>query len=254
MSAAVFRSDPISLNGAKAKAIEDGFGTRAIHVDSEGDGCHYAAHILIYNLQAGSGRCSQVLQSLEPNSHMNDVYGGTFRYMTKVANENQGLETAFVDLEHADGDIVRDAIRENTKRQLITHKPYCSLINIPRLAQIAHSHTSHPLLLVDNTFLSPFYSSPLLLLLLLRADIVMRRFTKYINGHSDTTMGALILPPPPFLSAYDSWLAQRGAKTLNLRVKVHGQNALMVARTLKPSSHVGVVCPGLEGDKRTALA
>jgi hypothetical protein len=87
----------------------------------------------------------------------------------------------------------------------------------------------------------PFYSSPHL-----GASVVIHGLTKCINGHSDVVMGALILPPHSpvyeqlrFLqnaigvvrSAYDSWLAQRGAKTLHLRMKVHGQNSLMVART-----------------------
>jgi cystathionine gamma-lyase len=149
--------------------------------------------------------------------------------------------------------------------------PTLRLIDIPRLAQIAHSHPSHPLLLVDNTFLSPFYASPLLL----GADIVLHSLTKYINGHSDVVMGAVILPPLEsstltrayeklrFLqnaigavpSAYDSWLAQRGAKTLHLRMKAHGENALLVARALKASPHVEeVIYPGLEGDKRNDLA
>lgn len=315
MSPAVFHSDPIVLNGAKANAIEDGFGTRAIHVGSEPNvetgavippislsttykqeavgvhkGYEYSrsanpnrnaleatlaslesggAHALAF--ASGSATTATVLQSLGPNAHIvsvNDVYGGTFRYMTRVANENQGLETTFVDLEHADEDTIKDAIRENTKLIWIESptNPTLRLIDIPRLAQIAHNHPSHPLLLVDNTFLSPFYSSPLLL----GADIVMHSLTKYINGHSDVVMGALILPPHSpvheklrFLqnaigavpSAYDSWLAQRGAKTLHLRMKAHGQNALMVARALKASPHVEeVIYPGLEGDKRNALA
>ncbi|KIJ90852.1 hypothetical protein K443DRAFT_686430 [Laccaria amethystina LaAM-08-1] len=81
--------------------------------------------------------------------------------MTKVANGNQGLETTFVDLEHADEDIVRDAIRAKTELIWIESptNPTLRLIDLPRLAQIVHSHLSHPLLLVDNTFLSP--STPL---------------------------------------------------------------------------------------------
>ena len=249
------------------------------------------AHALAF--ASGSATTATVLQSLGPNTHIvsvNDVYGGTFRYMTRVASETQGLETTFVDLEHADEDAIRGAIRENTKVGLLSHSfislktddsqliwvesptnPTLRLIDIPRLAQIAHSHPSHPLLLVDNTFLSPFYASPLLL----GADIVMHSITKYINGHSDVVMGALILPPleSPALtriyeklrflqnaigavpSAYDSWLTQRGAKTLHLRMKAHGENALLVARALKASPHVEeVIYPGLEGDKRNDLA
>jgi cystathionine gamma-lyase len=120
---------------------------------------------------------------------------------------------------------------------------------------------------VDNTFLSPFYSSPLLQ----GADIVVHSLTKYINGHSDVVMGALILPEHHhelasrirFLqnaigavpSAYDSWLAMRGAKTLHLRMKAHGTNALAVARYLEKSPLVdSVIYPGLASSPRHALA
>jgi len=138
--------------------------------------------------------------------------------------------------------------------------PTLRLIDIPRIARIARSHPSRPIVLVDNTFLSPFYSSPLLL----GADIVMHSLTKYINGHSDVVMGALILPATHtalaeklrFLqnaigavpSAYDCWLAQRGAKTLHLRMKQHGTNALAVARALESADGVEeVIYPGLPG-------
>ena len=138
--------------------------------------------------------------------------------------------------------------------------PTLRLIDIRRIANIAHSHPSRPLILVDNTFLSPFYSSPLLL----GADIVLHSLTKYINGHSDVVMGALILPASQlalvdklrFLqnaigavpSAYDCWLAQRGAKTLHLRMKQHGRNALAVAKALVDSAGVEeVIYPGLAG-------
>ncbi len=74
------------------------------------------AHALAFS--SGSATTSTVLQSLGPDAHIvsvNDVYGGTFRYMTKVAKINQGLETTFVDLEHADDDTILAAIRPNTK-------------------------------------------------------------------------------------------------------------------------------------------
>lgn len=132
---------------------------------------------------------------------------------------------------------------------------------------MVHSHPNHPLVLVDNTFMSPFYASPILL----GADIVMHSLTKYVNGHSDVVMGAAILPPHHavyaeklrFLqnaigavpSAYDSWLAQRGIKTLHLRMKQHGINALAVAKALERSPHVEeVVYPGLASHPRNRLA
>ena len=145
--------------------------------------------------------------------------------------------------------------------------PTLRLIDIAKIASIAHSHPSNPLVLVDNTFLSPFYLSPLLL----GADIVMHSVTKYINGHTDVVMGALILPAHHaalasklrFLqnaigavpSPYDCWLAQRGAKTLHLRMKAHGANALAVAKALEKSPYVeDVIYPGLASHPLNGLA
>ncbi|KDQ60425.1 hypothetical protein JAAARDRAFT_46123 [Jaapia argillacea MUCL 33604] len=221
---------------------------------------------------SGSATTATVLQSLGPNSHIvsvNDVYGGTFRYMRRVAEANQGLETTFLDLETADDETILASIRPNTKLIWIESptNPTLRLIDISRISSLARSHPSNPLVLVDNTFLSPFYSSPLLL----GADIVMHSLTKYINGHSDVVMGALIFPEHnitvfenvKFLqnaigavpSAYDSWLAQRGAKTLHLRMKAHGVNALAVAQALQKSPYVEeVIYPGLTSHPRNELA
>ncbi|KAI0077593.1 hypothetical protein K474DRAFT_1661520 [Panus rudis PR-1116 ss-1] len=221
---------------------------------------------------SGSATTATVLQALGPDSHIisvNDVYGGTFRYMSRVANVNQGLETTFLDLENADDETILSAIRPNTKLIWIETptNPTLRLIDVPRIVSLARSHPSSPLVLVDNTFLSPFYQSPLLQ----GADIVMHSLTKYVNGHSDVVMGAVILPPRHselaeklrFLqnaigsvpSAYDSWLAQRGIKTLHLRMKAHGTNALAVAQALKRSPYVEeVIYPGLSSHPRNDLA
>ncbi|KAG6840553.1 hypothetical protein C0991_005870 [Blastosporella zonata] len=228
------------------------------------------AHGLAFS--SGCATTATVLQSLGPGSHMvsvNDVYGGTFRYMTKVAAVNQGLETTFIDLENADDDALIAAIRPNTKLIWVESptNPTLRLIDIARISSVAHVHPSKPLVLVDNTFLSPFYSSPLLL----GADIVLHSLTKYVNGHSDVVMGALILPSHHaplaaklrFLqnaigavpSPHDCWLAQRGAKTLHLRMKAHGSNALAVAQALERSPHVEeVIYPGLASHPRNHLA
>ncbi|OBZ77967.1 Cystathionine gamma-lyase [Grifola frondosa] len=132
---------------------------------------------------SGSATTATVLQSLGPDAHIvsvNDVYGGTFRYMSRVAKENQGLDTTFVDLENADDETILASFRPNTKLVWIESptNPTLRLIDIPRIASLARSAPSSPLVLVDNTFLSPFYSSPLLQ----GADIVMHSLTKYING------------------------------------------------------------------------
>ncbi|CCL99784.1 uncharacterized protein FIBRA_01806 [Fibroporia radiculosa] len=303
-------SENAHTNGA-TKARTDGFGTRAIHVGSEPDpetgavipsislsttykqngGFEYsrsgnpnrnALETTLASLESGgayglafasgSSTTATVLQSLGPNAHIvsvNDVYGGTFRYMTRVAAENQGIETTFVDLENADDETIAAAFRPNTKLVWIESptNPTLRLIDIPHIVSLAREASSSPLVLVDNTFLSPFYSSPLLQ----GADIVMHSLTKYVNGHSDVVMGALILPSHHaalteklrFLqnaigavpSAYDCWLAQRGAKTLHLRMKAHGTNALAVARALERSPYVeDVIYPGLASHPRNDLA
>ncbi|KIY43495.1 hypothetical protein FISHEDRAFT_62576 [Fistulina hepatica ATCC 64428] len=221
---------------------------------------------------SGSATTATVLQSLGPNAHIisvNDVYGGTSRYMRRVASENQGLSVTFLDLETASNDTILNAIADNTKLVWIETptNPTLRLVDIPRISSLVHAHSPDILVVVDNTFLSPFYQSPLLL----GADLVMHSITKYINGHSDVVMGALVLPPRHdrlaeklrFLqnaigaipSAYDCWLAQRGAKTLHLRMKAHGQNALAVARALQHSPYVEeVIYPGLATHPRHDLA
>ncbi|EJT99174.1 hypothetical protein DACRYDRAFT_23792 [Dacryopinax primogenitus] len=221
---------------------------------------------------SGSATTATVVQSLGPGAHVvavNDVYGGTFRYLTRVASETQGLEVSFVDLETSSDEAILSSIRPNTKLVWIESptNPTLRVIDVPDIIRLVHSHPSHPLVLVDNTFLSPFYSSPLLL----GADIVMHSVTKYINGHSDVVMGVLVLPqrhvrlaerlrylqnasgaiPSPF----DCWLALRGVKTLPLRMKQHGLNALRIANRLLDSPYVEeVIYPGLIDASRHAIA
>ncbi|KAH9884297.1 Cys/Met metabolism PLP-dependent enzyme-domain-containing protein [Cubamyces lactineus] len=186
---------------------------------------------------SGSATTATVLQSLGPDAYIisvNDVYDHVPR------------------LENADDDTIRAAFRPNTKLYWIESptNPTLRLIDIPRIVSLARAAPSDPLLLIDNTFLSPFCSSPLLQ----GADIVMHSLTKYVNGHSDVVMGALVLPAHRAAladklrllqnaigtvpRAYDCWLAQRGAKTLHLCMKAHGTNALAVARFLQQSPHV----------------
>ncbi|KIK34051.1 hypothetical protein CY34DRAFT_813173 [Suillus luteus UH-Slu-Lm8-n1] len=235
-----------------------------------------AGHAITFS--SGSATTATILQSLGPNAHVlsvNDVYGGTFRFLTRVAKETMGIESTFVDLENAADSDVLGAIKENTKLIWIESptNPTLRLIDIPRIVALARQAQSKPLVLVDNTFLSPFYASPLLQ----GADIVIHSLTKYINGHSDVVMGAAIFPSSStpdsdydtlaqklrFLqnahgavpSAFDCWLAQRGAKTLAVRMKTHGLNALRIASFL--TSHPAVehvIYPGLATHPLHALA
>lgn len=227
-----------------------------------------------YGLAFASGSAATVtmINALGPDAHIlsvNDVYGGTYRYIKRVASENQGVTSSYVNLQDEDDNAILSAFRPNTKLVWIESptNPTLRLVDIPRIVRLARSHPSKPLVLVDNTFLSPFYSSPLLQ----GADIVLYSVTKYINGHSDVVMGVLILPahhaaiadklrflqnaigavPSPF----DSWLAHRGLKTLHLRMKAHGVNALAVAKALQSSPWVDeVIYPGLPSHPQTSLA
>ncbi|CAE6536499.1 unnamed protein product [Rhizoctonia solani] len=230
---------------------------------------------------SGTATTTTVLQALGSGSHiicMSDVYGGTYTCMTRVAKDIQGLETTFVDLDRSSDEQITASFRDNTKLIWIESptNPTLRVVDIQRIVCLARAHPSNPLVLVDNTFLSPFYSSPLLL----GADAVMHSMTKYINGHSDVLMGALIVPSASshpraaafaervrFLqnaagavpSPHDCWLAHRGAKTLHLRMQAHGRNALKVASYLQsitgPESAVeSVIYPGLSTHPRHELA
>ncbi|CAE6444519.1 unnamed protein product [Rhizoctonia solani] len=230
---------------------------------------------------AGSAATATAVQALGQNTHIiciDDVYGGTYTYLTRIANEVQGLETTFVDLETSSDEEITACFQENTKMiwlELPTN-PSLRVIDIPRIVRLARSHPSNPLVLVDNTFLSPFYLSPFLL----GVDIVLHSLTKYINGHSDVLMGALVFPAEPahprgevyakrarFLqvfsgavpSPHDCWLAHRGAKTMHLRMQAHGRNALKVAAYLQsiagPNSAVeSITYPGLVTHPRHEIA
>ncbi|KAG2336333.1 hypothetical protein BDR05DRAFT_1005960 [Suillus weaverae] len=247
-----------------------------------------ALECILVGLEAGTGHTitfasgsvttAMILQSLGPNAHVlsvNDVYGGTFRYLTRVAKETMGIESTFVDLENATDDEVPCAMKENTKLIWIESptNPTLRLIDILRIVGLALQAPSKPLIPVDNTFLSPFYA----FLLLQGADIVIHSLTKYINGHSDVIMGAAILPSSStpgrdydglieklcFLqnahgtisSAFDCWFAQHGAKTLAVWMKAHGLNALRIASFLTSHPTVEhVIYPSLALHLLHALA
>jgi len=217
----------------------------------------HARHALAF--ASGSATTATILQSLATQSHIisvSDVYGGTHRYFTQVA-EAHGVQVTFSPSIEID---VEQLIRENTKLIWIESpsNPTLSLVDIRKVATIAHNHGI--LVVVDNTFLSPYVQNPLDH----GADIVVHSVTKYINGHSDVVMGvaafnsdevktrltflqnAIGAVPSPF----DCWLAHRGLKTLHLRAREASKNATAVAKALESSPHViAVNYPGLESSK-----
>ncbi|MGY1592749.1 cystathionine gamma-synthase [Geodermatophilus sp. SYSU D00708] len=193
----------------------------------------------------------------EPGSHVvlgGDAYGGTFRLISKVASR-WGVEHTPADLN--DVDALRAAIRPTT-RVVWCETPTNPLLNIADIALLAEvAHEAGALLVVDNTFASPYLQQPLTL----GADVVVHSTTKYLGGHSDVVGGALVVGDDADLAErlafhhnamgavagpFDSWLVLRGIKTLGVRMDRHQANAARVAEFLLGSDAVtSVLYPGL---------
>lgn len=213
---------------------------------------------------SGSATTAVILQSLAAGSHVisvSDVYGGTHRYFTQVAQAH-GVKVTFTPEIEVD---IRDHITGDTKLIWIESpsNPTLRLVDIRAVATQAHQYGI--MVVVDNTFLSPYVQNPLDH----GADIVVHSVTKYINGHSDVVMGVAAFNSDAmkkrlgFLqnaigavpSAFDCWLAHRGLKTLHLRAKEASINALSVATALEASPHVTAVnYPGLKSHPHRAIA
>ncbi|GAA4963575.1 cystathionine gamma-synthase [Pseudonocardia tropica] len=208
---------------------------------------------------SGMGATDTLLRILlGPGDHLvipHDAYGGTFRLVDKVLS-GFGVEHTPVDL--ADHDALRAALRPTTKVVWCETptNPLLGIADIAALAGVAHS--AGALLVVDNTFASPYLQTPLAL----GADVVVHSTTKYVGGHSDVVGGALVTDddalseqiafvqnstgsvPGPF----DAWLTLRGAKTLAVRMERHCDNAERVAEMLSAHPAVAsVLYPGLPG-------
>lgn len=194
---------------------------------------------------------------------MDDLYGGTNRYFRKIASKF-GIEATFVDMTNPEN--VTSAIKPNTRLVWIETptNPTLKIVDIEAVSKIAHQHPNI-VVVVDNTFASPYFQRPLTL----GADIAYHSVTKYLNGHSDVVMGAVItnsgdleeklrflqnaIGPVP--SAFDCYLLNRGLKTLHLRMKQHQINGFAVARALEANPRVTkVLHPGLESHPNHATA
>ena len=190
-----------------------------------------------------------------------NIYGGTFRILDKVFKP-LGLRYEIVDT--ADVAKVAAAVDETTKAIYIETpaNPLLSVTDIAAVAEIARK--ANVLLIVDNTFLTPYLQRPLLL----GADIVLHSGTKYLGGHSDTISGLVALNDPKLaerlyflqnaiggvLSPFDSFLVIRGIKTLGVRMDRHVANAQRIAEWLQESGYVKkVYYPGLASDPGYAV-
>jgi cystathionine gamma-lyase len=211
-----------------------------------------------YGLAFASGMAAEsaILSLLSAGDHIvscDDLYGGSYRIFERVMRRYT-VETSYVPAGNLDA--YEQAIRPNTKMVWLETptNPLLRLVDIRAIAEIAHRHKL--LVIVDNTFASPYFQQPLKL----GADIVVHSTTKYINGHSDVVGGALVLNDEEAYEAikfyqnaaggvpspFDAWLILRGIKTLAVRMRQHEENARAVAGFLAEHPRVErVYYPGL---------
>ena len=214
---------------------------------------------------SGLAALDVIMKTLKPGDDVlsgNDLYGGSFRQMRTVFGPF-GIQSRFIPMN--DLDFVADSIQENTKLIWLETptNPMLNIIDIEGISNLAKEKGI--LVAVDNTFASPYLQNPLDL----GADIVHHSVTKYIGGHSDVVMGALIVKSKELADQYlylqnacgaipgpqDCFLTLRGIKTLHLRMDRSCQNAIEVANFLNSHPKVSKVhYPGLATHPGHALA
>lgn len=222
-----------------------------------------ASHGLCFS--TGMGAVDACIKLLQPGDEViatNDLYGGTYRIFTKVF-EPLGIKFHFVDMSKPEE--VRAKINDRTKMVWVETptNPLLRIIDIEAVASIGHEVNA--IVVVDNTFSSPYLQNPLKW----GADLIMHSATKYINGHSDVVMGVLITDNDElhqrlaFLQntcgatpgPQDCFLVLRGIKTLHIRMQRHCENGRAVAEFLAQHPKVGEVhWPGFEQHPNHAVA
>ena len=220
-----------------------------------------------YGLAFGSGMAAIdcVIKLLKPGDEVistNDLYGGSYRIFTKIF-ENYGIKFHFVGMENVEN--IAQHVNTNTKLIWVETptNPMLNIIDIEAVATVAKQHQI--LLAVDNTFATPYLQTPLDL----GADIVMHSATKYLGGHSDVVMGALIVKDKNLADKLyfiqnscgavcgpmDSFLVLRGIKTLHVRIQRHCENGKIVAEYLAQHPKIDkVYWPGFESHPNHNIA
>lgn len=201
----------------------------------------------------------------KPGDHLlvgDDVYGGTYRFLTKIFHKF-GIESSFVNM--SDPAEVERQLRPNTRMIYLETptNPLLKLVDIAAVAQIAKKRQIPTC--IDNTFATPYLQQPFDL----GVDIILHSTTKYIGGHSDVVGGALILKDETYKDAvrfhlnsmganadpFAAWLTLRGVKTLGVRMETHCRNAMALAQFLEGHPAVqDVIYPGLPSHPQHALA
>ena len=207
-------------------------------------------------MSTGMAAVTLTMELFKPGDHLiveADLYGGSIRLFDNVSEKN-GIQFSHVSCSTEDVEVY---VKENTKAIFIETptNPMMNVSDIKKLADIAKKHGL--LLIVDNTFLTPYFQNPLTL----GADIVIHSGTKFLGGHNDTLAGFivtnrediseklrfLIKTTGASLAPFDSWLIHRGIKTLGIRMEKAQKNALVLANWLKEQNIVTkVIYPGLK--------
>jgi cystathionine beta-lyase/cystathionine gamma-synthase len=214
---------------------------------------------------SGMAGIDSVFRLLRPGDHAilsQAVYGGVFRLTTKLLADF-GLEFSYIDTSCLDN--VKEAIKKNT-RMIYVETPTNPTMIVTDIAAVSKlSRERNLTLVVDNTFLSPYLQQPIAL----GADIVVHSMTKYLNGHSDCTGGAVVLTRPEDaekiyfiqrsagagLAPMDCFLVSRGIKTLAVRMDRHNSNGMAVAKFLEQHPKVKrVIYPGLKSHAQHEIA
>jgi cystathionine gamma-lyase len=219
-----------------------------------------------FGFASGLAATSTILELLDAGSHIlcgDDLYGGTYRLFERVRRRSAGLDFSYVDF--SEPAAVEAAIRPNT-RMLWVETPTNPLMKLADLEALARIAKAHNLIAVtDNTFATPWVQRPLEL----GFDLVVHSVTKYLNGHSDMIGGAVVSRTGDLakeikflqnsiggvMGPFDAFLANRGVKTLALRMQRHCENGMKVARWLESNPAVSRDWyPGLESHPQHELA
>ena len=214
-------------------------------------------------LAAETVLCMTLLKSGDHVIAFDDLYGGTKRLFNTIFNRNFGVEFSYVDAR--DKENIKRGIKENT-RLIWLETPTNPLMRLCDLKGISGIAGEKGILtVVDNTFMSPYFQRPLDF----GIDIVVHSTTKYLNGHSDSVGGAIMLSDEDIynklkfnqnaigaiLSPFDSYMVLRGIKTLAIRMDRHSQNAIDIARYLESHPKVrNVYYPGLKSHPQFEMA
>lgn len=227
-------------------------------VDASSGGFAFASGL------AATGTCLELLDAGDCILAMDDMYGGTYRLISRVRERSQSLRPVYIDM--TDLAAVENAVKEHRPRMIWVESPTNPTLKVSDLAAIARiAEANDAIAVADNTFASPMLQRPLDA----GMHVVMHSATKYLGGHSDVVGGVLVTRVPELaerlrflqnsigsvMGPFDAYLCLRGIKTLAVRMERHCASAMAIARFLESHPKVDrVVYPGLESHPQHAVA